>query len=110
MDARIRSEVVRVYPIVIGNPTVSNVSGFSPTPHRACDFHRTRRSIVNISLEFNQSTIRVLFDLRLLDFSVTSQFTKLVELLHLAFIEIAVCFVLFHGLFTYGMYELVYWF
>ena len=43
--------------IVIGNSTVSNVSEFSPTPHRACKFPRTRRSIGVNSLLINDTII-----------------------------------------------------
>ena len=38
------------------------ISRFSPPPHRACDFHRTRRSIVSLNSPFT-SHFRVLFTL-----------------------------------------------
>ena len=40
-------------------PNIVIISGFSPTSHRACDFHRTRRSIVSHTHNLLQSTLFV---------------------------------------------------
>ena len=40
---------------ICGGATYTS-SGFSPTSHGACDFHRTPRSIVNTKVAFIQSS------------------------------------------------------
>ena len=95
-----------IHLIVIGNRLVLDTSGFSPTPHRACDFHRTRRSIVSKTTEsmtiyhFEKAFVCNLY-------GCEARFqTQFVDFCKLFLIQITDHQVGFNGLWVYRIYKI----
>ena len=93
--------------IVIGNRLVLDTSGFSPTPHRASDFHRTRRSTVSKTTEsitiyhFEKAFVYGLY-------SCKARFqTQFVDFCKLFLIQITDYQVIFNGLWVYSINKVI---
>ena len=98
--------VQEIHPIVIGNPLVLDTSGFSPTPHRACDFHRTRRSIVS---KTSQSMTTYHFEKAFIYglYSCKARFqTQFVDFGKLFLVQITDHQIMLNGLRVYSVYKM----